>query len=121
MTPLEAIRKVCVACVGSPYDVADCCGDECLDGQGDENGVCYFYPFRMGRGRPSVKLIRKFCLECMGGSSRLVAECGSEDCLLRQYRFGRHPKLAGRLPKHLEKYRFTAQQNSQNRFSDTSA
>jgi len=94
MTPLQAIRKVCVACVGSPYGANDCGGDECLGGQDDENGVCYFFSFRLGRGRPSVKTIRKFCLECMGGSSKLVAECKS-DCPLHPYRFGKNPKRAG--------------------------
>ena len=94
MTPLKAIRKICVACVGSPYDVAGCGGDKCLGGQGDENGLCYFYRYRMGRGRPSVKTIRKFCLECMGDSSQLVRECGS-DCSLHQYRFAKNPKRAG--------------------------
>ena len=93
MTPLEAIRKICVACVGSPYEVKDCGGDACLDSQGDEQGVCHFFPFRLGRGRPSVKLIRKFCLECMDGSMKLVAECQS-DCPLHPYRFGKNPKRA---------------------------
>jgi hypothetical protein len=94
MTPLKAIRKVCVACAGSPYDVADCGGDKCLGESGDANGACYFFPFRLGKGRPSVKLIRKFCLECMGGSSELVTKCDS-GCPLHQYRFGKSPARAG--------------------------
>ena len=98
MTPLEAIRKVCIACVGSPYDVANCGGNKCINGQGGENEACYFFPFRLGKGRPSVKTIRKFCLECMDGSSKLVAECGS-DCPLRQYRFGKSPARAGLINK----------------------
>ena len=95
MTPLEAIRKSCVACVGSPYEVNDCRGDQCLGGQGDENGICFFYNYRIGKGRPSVKLIRRFCLECMGGSSQLVAGCQNLNCSVREYRFGRNPKRAG--------------------------
>ncbi len=63
MTPLEAIRKVCVACVASAYDVADCGGNKCVGGQGGEKEVCYFFPFRLSKGRPSVKIIRKYCLE----------------------------------------------------------
>ena len=55
MTPLRAIRQVCVACVGSPYEVKDCGGDACLGVQGDEKGVCYLFPFRLAKGRPSVK------------------------------------------------------------------
>ena len=95
MTPLKAIRKLCVACVGSPSEVEGCRGDKCLGGQGDENGVCYFFPYRMGRGRPSVKTIRKLCLECMGGSYKLVAECITVDCPVHIYRFGTNPKRAG--------------------------
>jgi len=89
MTPLQAIRKVCVACVDSPFLVKHCGGDQCLNGHGDENGQCYFFPYRDGKGRPSVKLIRKFCVECMG-STRLVAECP-----LHEYRFGTNPKRKG--------------------------
>ena len=95
ITPLKAIRRVCIACVGGAHEVRDCGGNGCLNGQGDENKVCYFYPYRMGTGRPSVKLIRKFCLECMGGSKELVAECQGLDCPLHQYRFGKNPKRAG--------------------------
>jgi hypothetical protein len=99
MTPGKAIRSICVACVGSAHEVRDCGGNECFNGQGDENGVCYFWPFRMGRGRPSVKLIRKFCLECMDGGYQLVEGCQDQYCPLHQYRFGKNPKRAGQVNK----------------------
>jgi hypothetical protein len=118
MTPLRAIRQLCVACVGSPYEVKDCGGDACLGLQGDEREICYFYPYRMGRGRPSVKLVRKFCLECMDGSRRLVAECGS-DCPLNPYRFGKNPKRAGLTHKGSFKPAVSRDFLSQNRSSDT--
>ena len=118
MTPLGAIRKVCVACVGSPYDVPDCGGNKCLGVQGDENEVCYLFPFRLGRGRPSVKLIRKFCLECMCGSSKLVAECGST-CPLHPYRFGKSPARAGQVNKGSFRPAVSRDFLSQNRFLDT--
>jgi hypothetical protein len=95
MTPLKAIREVCVACAGGPAEVKDCGGDECLCSHGDQKEACFFYPYRMGEGRPSVKLIRQFCIECMGDSKRLVAECQSEDCPLYEYRFGTNPRRAG--------------------------
>ena len=98
-TPGKAIRRVCVACVGSAHEVRDCGGNECFNGQGDENGICYFYQHRMGTGRPSVKLIRKFCLECLGGSYQLVEECENLSCPVHQYRFGKNPKRAGRVNK----------------------
>jgi hypothetical protein len=34
MTPLEAIRRVCVTCVGSPLEVINCGGDKCFERQG---------------------------------------------------------------------------------------
>jgi hypothetical protein len=118
MTPLEAIRKVCVACVASAYDVADCGGNKCVGGKGGEKEVCYFFPFRLGKGRPSVKTIRKFCLECMGGRSKLVAECGS-DCPLHPYRFGKSPARAGLTNKGSFKPSVSRDFLSQNRSSDT--
>lgn len=97
MKPLEAIRKLCVACAGSKYAVRECGGDWCVGGQGDSNNQCYFFNYRngMGSGRASVKLIARFCLECMGGDRELVDECESNDCPLHEYRLGRNPKRAG--------------------------
>ncbi len=97
VTPRKAIRRICIKCVGGFRDVRDCGGDKCLGGQGDENGVCYFWPYRMGRGRPSVKLIRKFCLECMDAGYQLVEECENLSCPVHQYRFGKNPKRAGQV------------------------
>jgi hypothetical protein len=98
MTPLKAIREICITCVGSPYAVKDCGGNKCVGGQGDEKGACYFWPYRMGQGRPSVKTIRKFCLECQG-DSKGVTDCEKSDCPLYQYRLGKHPKRAGLVNK----------------------
>lgn len=94
-TPGKSIRKFCVTCVGSIYDPVDCGGANCSPGQGDKDGRCWFYQYRLGRGRPSVKLIRRLCLECMGGSSQLVAECSNTACHVYLYRFGKNPKRAG--------------------------
>jgi hypothetical protein len=90
VTPLKAIRKFCIQCVGTAGEVKKCGGDKML-GQGDPNGQCWFYPYRMGRGRPSVKTIRKHCLECTGGSRKLVAQCIDFDCPVYIFRFGRNP------------------------------
>lgn len=94
MTPLEAIRKFCVQCTGSPFQVEKCGGDHCLNGGCDKNGACWFYPYRLGKGRPSVKTIRRMCLWCQGGSEQLVREC-SDDCSLHFYRMGRNPNRQG--------------------------
>lgn len=93
MTPLEAIHHFCVECVGSIYDVRECGGDKCLNGGCDADGVCHFYPYRMGSGRPSVKLIRKTCLWCMGDSQDFVRECWTPDCALHPYRMGTNPNI----------------------------
>jgi hypothetical protein len=62
MTPIQSIRKFCSECAGRIDGVAHCGGDRCRNGGCNKNGVCLFYPHPMGKGRPSVKLIRKICL-----------------------------------------------------------
>lgn len=94
-TPLKAIHAFCVECVGSAYEVRDCGGDRCLGDQGDEYGVCYFYQYRMGKGRPKLKVLRSQCLECMGGQRSLVKECESLTCPIWPYRMGKNPSRAG--------------------------
>lgn len=86
MPPGQTIRKYCVQCVGSMSDVRKCKGDKLLDGT-----ICPFFKYRMGTGRPSVKVIRKFCVQCMNGSFELVENCPSKKCLLYPYRFGKSP------------------------------
>jgi len=49
----------------------------------------------MGKKRPSVKVMRQFCLDCMGGNIALVRECETEDCLIHHFRFGKNPARIG--------------------------
>jgi hypothetical protein len=58
--------------------------------------ACLFHPYRMGRGRPSVKTIRKFCLECMGNTPSFVRECDTADCNCYSYRMGKNPAMTGK-------------------------
>ena len=95
LTPQRAIRRFCVECVSGAHQVRECGGDEVLAG-GDENGMCWFFPFRLGHGRPSVKTIRKRCLDCMGGNRDFVAECRSTQCPVHAYRLGKNPNCVGR-------------------------
>lgn len=82
-TPGSTIRGYCVYCNGGlAREVATCDAD------------CPFHKYRMGRGRPSVKVIRKFCLQCMGGHSDFVRDCTTLDCLCYPYRFGKNPNMA---------------------------
>ncbi len=93
MTPSKAIHLFCVECAGSSHLVKDCGGDHCLNGGCDKNGVCWFYPYRQGKGRPKVSTIRRMCLWCQGGRADFVRDCG--DCVLSPYRMGTNPARKG--------------------------
>jgi hypothetical protein len=90
LTPRQAIREHCIDCVGGACAVRDC------DGHKFSDGPCIFFSYRMGTGRPPVRLIRKFCLYCMGGSRKLVRECPSSACAFLPYRMGKNPAMAER-------------------------
>jgi len=89
ITPLRTIRKNCIDCVGLASLVRECGGDKLLD------KPCRFFPYRMGRGRPKLRVIRENCLWCMGDSPKAVKECPSKTCPFLPYRMGRNPKKAG--------------------------
>ena len=89
-TPRRAIRKYCLECASGVAEAKDCQGDKLID------GACVFYPNRTGRGRPSVKTIRRMCRYCMNGHLPLVKTCANEKCYLHPYRMGKNPACAGR-------------------------
>lgn len=92
LTPQKAIRKYCIECIGgTPGEVKHCGGNRLFGDAGDGNNQCWFYPYRFGRGKgkPTLKLIRKHCLECMGNSYQLVSECPTSKCPVFIYRFGK--------------------------------
>lgn len=43
-----------------------------------------------------MRAIRQYCLWCCGGSAAEVRICHPLDCVLRCYRFGKNPSLAGK-------------------------
>ncbi len=97
-TPLQSIRRFCVQCVGGkPTEVKNCGGDKCLNGASSRAGKCWFYKYRMGKGRPSVKHIHQVCLWCQGGNREFVLDCldGITACPLYPYRMGTNPKRSG--------------------------
>lgn len=94
-TPLEAVHRFCVECVGgSAHEVRACGGDRCRKGGCDSKGVCLFYRYRLGTGRPRLHVIRKTCLWCQGGSPNLVKDCRSRTCTLHPFRLGRNPNIS---------------------------
>ncbi len=104
LTPNQARKRLCVQCIGGPQlnsrEVENCRGDEA------KTGACPIYPYRMGK-RMSVKVLRKFCLNCMGGNRVAVSECITETCPAHPYRFGKNPGRAGVGADHLQKHRET--------------
>jgi hypothetical protein len=111
LTPVKAIRKRCLDCVGfSTTDVKNC---NCFENDGAIE-KCFLHPYRMGK-RPKVKAectpiksIRKHCLWCCCGSFNLVKNCPTGDCPLWIYRFGTNPARKGvgnnsKMPSECEK------------------
>jgi hypothetical protein len=93
-SPSRTIRAHCHYCVQSRADaeVENCTGQIVFA----TGKPCLFYEYRMGNKRPSVKVMRKFCLDCMGGNKDAVKECEIDDCLIHPFRFGKNPARAGR-------------------------
>jgi hypothetical protein len=93
ITPGSAIRAFCVSYCGGVFGEVKTC-----DGNGTDTAyhACPFHRYRLGRGRPSVKIIRRFCLQCMGNSPKLVGECATTDCVVHLYRMGKNPARIGK-------------------------
>jgi len=96
LTPLRAIRRMCLHCVETVYEVRHCQGDTSID------GPCPLFERRSGHRPPQalhtpVKAIRAKCVSCMGGHYTEVRECPSETtCPLWAYRLGTNPALVGK-------------------------
>lgn len=88
LTPGQAVKRFCIECVGSPYKVKNCGGDQMLNGT-----TCPLYPYRNGRGRPSVKTVRRECMICMNGQRDLIRHCASVKCNLFKFRLGTNPNI----------------------------
>ena len=92
-SPSKTVKLKCQECLGFTYfdkkAIEDCKGDVCFTG-----GPCPLYPYRLGK-RISVKMFRKYCIECMGGQPYLVANCSSTECAVYSYRFGKNPARTG--------------------------
>jgi hypothetical protein len=92
LTPSTAVRAYCTHCLGLPRYNAE----EIRTCQGDKApcGPCPLFPYRMGR-RVSVKVLRRFCLQCQGGDREGVADCSTASCPVFPYRHGTNPARRG--------------------------
>jgi len=50
-----------------------------------------------------MKAIRKYCIECSGGSYKEVELCRLDDCPLFEYRFGKRPTNKSKYKKESTK------------------
>lgn len=93
LTPKESLRAYCTLCLSlkrnESREIKNCQGNLY------PRGPCPFYPYRLGK-RPSVRVFREFCLQCMNGYRAYVLECTNEKCPCWPYRMGTNPSLAGR-------------------------
>jgi len=83
LTPKKAVRLRCLDCSSWFFpDVKKC-----------DNKKCLLFKFRMGNGRPSVKLIRKECISCMGGQQLQVRGYSDTACSLYPFRMASNPNI----------------------------
>lgn len=92
LTPLQAIRKRCLSCCETTTEVRECKFD------GKKEDLCVLYPYRMAKGRPKLRQIREYCLECCNDSWYEVKLCPTDSCPLHFYRFGNNPDRKGGKP-----------------------
>ncbi|MFZ1035630.1 MAG: hypothetical protein WAN57_00320, partial [Smithella sp.] len=59
--------------------------------------------------RCSIKIMRRFCLDCMGNKKAAVRECPTYDCLLHPFRLGKNPALKGKGKSKVEMAQIRAQ------------
>jgi len=110
LSPLKAIRKFCVDCSNSSYEVKLCPANDCP-----------LWPLRSGKGIKGVsplKIIRRKCYDCGEGTAFDIKNCQFSDCSLYHYRFGKNPALKGKRGKGNPDFRQTLtlfKQKHQNR------
>ena len=91
ITPLKSIRKYCLWCMNGQMREINLC----------VSSNCFFFKYRLNKGRPKLHIIRQKCLDCSGGSKAEIKGCLHDDCALFYYRFGKNPKLKGKRPNNI--------------------
>ncbi len=65
--------------------------------------------YKPKKQKSPVKALREMCIECMGGRgtgqnySKLIEECGSPDCSIFEFRFGKNPYHTRQLSEEQKK------------------
>lgn len=83
MGPLKAIRLHCSECYSG---LAKECSGRLLD-----DTICLLHPYRMGKGRVRLKVIKAYCLKCTNGK---LDDCIG-DCTLQDFKYGTNPNRKG--------------------------
>jgi len=94
LSPLQAIRRQCLGCMGGKSKFVAECPDE----------VCVLFPYRTGKIEPGasrslVKMIHKYCIKCVGSANELKGcqanetYLGNDPCYLWPFRLGTNPNI----------------------------
>lgn len=79
---MKAVRKYCLdCCCGSALEVRECPIKD-----------CHLFKGRFGKGRITLKTIRKNCIDC-SETVRSIRTCELTACSLWPYRMGHRPKI----------------------------
>lgn len=91
--PKKTVHAQCHYCVQSrnDVDVEGCTGYMTYT----THKPCAFYDYRLGEKRMPIKVMRAYCLDCMGDSREGVRECTTTTCLIHPYRMGTNPARTG--------------------------
>ncbi|MFH1728617.1 MAG: hypothetical protein ABIA04_09385 [Pseudomonadota bacterium] len=78
----------CYECSGfSKKDVRECNGRAIM-----YDNACPLLPYRMGKGRPNVKITKDYCKVCVKNSHEILREGSAcRDCSLKDFRLGKNP------------------------------
>jgi len=100
LTPGQAIRKYCIKCVGSQQEVQSCAGYLLFN----TGKPCPLFAYRLGKDRPSVKVIKAECDNCMGDNPN---GCSNGDCNLYPFRKGTNPNYKPQFNKGGDEREYT--------------
>ena len=90
ITLTEAIRLHCLTCCGGKqlFSKVKRCTGKMINGS-----KCPLHPYRLGKGVTKLKLIKRYCSECLGGTQdNILDTCTSQDCAFYDYRYGKRLK-----------------------------